>query len=299
MEFKALRVFNEVVRQGGFTRAAALLHVTQPAISKTIRALEDELGAPLLIREGRSVRLTDAGRIVFEQGQLVLAASERLHGELEALGELLRGQLYMGLPPMVGAAFFAPVVREFRARYPGVELILTEDGARDLERGVMAGKQELGITVLPVATEGLETMAFSSEDLYLLAPADSAWAARADVGVDDLRDEALILFNQGFALADRIDEACLAAGFKPRVAARSGQWDFIAELVGARLGLALLPRRLCQRLDPARFLWRPLLRPRIPWHLAIIWRRDAYLSHAARAFLALAREILVAPDAVT
>lgn len=293
MEFKALKVFDAVVRAGGFTRAAAALHLTQPAISKTIRALEDELGTPLLVREGRQVRLTDAGQVVFEQGQRVLAAGERLHEELDALGSLMRGQLTIGLPPMVGSAFFAPVLGSFSASHPGIELVLTEKGARDLERGIMAGELELGVTVLPQATDGLDTLAFSSEDIYLLAPADSAWASRTEVGIEDLREEALILFNEGFALAERIDEACRNAGFRPRVAARSGQWDFIAELVGARLGLALLPRRLCERLDPARFLWRPLLRPRIPWHLAIIWRRDAYLSHAARAFLTLTQEMLV------
>ncbi|MEN3110045.1 LysR family transcriptional regulator [Uliginosibacterium paludis] len=290
MELKVLKAFTEVVRLGGFTRAAEALCLTQPAVSKMVRALEDELGTPLLLREGRSIRLTDAGRVVHEQGLAVLAATERLHGELEAVGQLVRGQLRMGLPPMVGGAFFAPVVGAFRERHPGVELILTEDGARDLERGVANGEQELAVTVLPCAIENLATLEFSSEDLCLLAPAGSVWGTRESIAIGELRDEALILFNTGFALADRIAAACREAGFAPRVAARSGQWDFIAELVSARLGLALLPRRLCERLDPARFVWTPLLRPRIPWRLAIIWRREAYLSHAARAFLAQARE---------
>lgn len=290
MELKSLRVFTEVVRLGGFTRAARQLHLTQPAISKMVRALEEEFGSPLLLREGRSIRLTDAGQIVFEQGQAVLAASARLRDELESLGRMVRGQLRMGLPPMVGGAFFAPVVRRFRERYVEAELILTEAGARDVERGIVAGELELGVTVLPCAVDGLDAFEFSSEDLCLLAPAGSAWCACESVGIEALRDEPLVLFNTGFALADRITAACHEAGFAPRVAARSGQWDFIAELVSARLGLAFLPRRLCERLDRRRFGWTPLLRPRIPWQLAIIFRRDAYLSHAARAFLTLARE---------
>jgi DNA-binding transcriptional LysR family regulator len=298
MELKALRAFTEVVRLGGFTRAAGELCLTQPTISKMVRALEDELGMPLLLREGRSVRLTDAGQVVYEQGQAVLAATARLHGELESMGKLVRGQLRMGLPPMVGGAFFAPVVGAFRERYPGVELILTEAGARNLERGVADGEQELAVTVLPCALDGLATLEFSSEDLCLLAPADTHWGRRESIAIEDLRDEALILFNTGFALADRIAAACAEAGFAPRVAARSGQWDFIAELVSARLGLALLPRRLCERLDRARFVWTPLLRPRIPWRLAIIWRRDGYLSHAARAFLAQCRESFALPDEI-
>ncbi|MFT4172305.1 MAG: LysR family transcriptional regulator [Rhodocyclaceae bacterium] len=292
MELKALRAFTEVVRSGSFTKAARLLYVTQPTISKMIRALEDELGTPLLLREGKSVRLTDAGRVVFDHGQTVLAATARLQGELEAIGQLVHGQLRMGLPPMVGSAFFAPVVRAYREQYPGVELILSEDGARDLERGVVAGNLELAVTVLPTAREELSTLEFSSEDLCLVAPADSDWAGVTRVGIADLRDASLVLFNEGFALADRVAAACREAGFAPHVAARSGQWDFIAELVSARLGVALLPRRLCERLDRRRFTWATLDAPRIPWRLALIWMKEGYLSHAARAFLEVAQGVL-------
>lgn len=295
MELKALRCLIEVVRTGSFTRAASNLFVTQPTISKMIRALEDELGTPLLLREGRGVRLTDAGRVVFEQGQVVLAASARLQGELEALEQHVRGPLRMGLPPMVGTAFFAPVVRTYRERYPEVELMLTEDGARDLERGILAGDLELAVTVLPTAREELATQEFSSEDLCLLAPADSPWSTLQAVAIRQLRDEPLILFNEGFALADRIAAACREAGFAPRIAARSGQWDFIAELVSARLGVALLPRRLCERLDSRRFTWATLNDPHIPWRLAFIWMKESYLSHAARAFVDVAQEALCAP----
>lgn len=298
MELKALRAFEEVVRTGSFTRAAECLYLTQPTISKMVRALEEELGVPLLLREGRSVRLTDAGRIVHEHGQAVLAASARLRGELESVGELVRGQLRMGLPPMAGGAFFAPVIGAFRQRHPGVELILIEDGARKLEDGVVAGDLELGVTVLPCAREGLETLEFSSEDVCLLAPADTRWAERESIVIEDLRDESLVLFNTGFALTERITAACRDAGFAPHVAARSGQWDFIAELVSARLGVALLPRRFCERLDRRRFTWAPLLRPHIPWRLALIWRSETYLSHAARAFLAQSRESFGLPAAL-
>ena len=86
-------------------------------------------------------------------------------------------------------------------------------------------------------------------------------------------------------LADRILSACREAGFEAKIAARSGQWDFMAELVAARVGLAFLPRPLCERLSRERFGWIPLVEPRIMWRLAFVWLRDGYLSHAARAFL--------------
>ncbi|MDQ7988351.1 MAG: LysR substrate-binding domain-containing protein [Candidatus Dactylopiibacterium sp.] len=297
MELKTLRAFIEVVRCGGFTRAAAQLHLTQPAISKMVRALEDEVGVPLLLREGRRLSLTDSGRVVHDEGLAVLAASARLQDELAAISQVVRGVLRLGLPPMVGAAFFAPLVGRFRDRYPGVELRLAEDGARDVEAGVLAGELDLAVTVLPCARPELAAFEFSSEDLCLLAPAGSPRVRQAGVPLAALRDEPLVLFNEGFALAERLGQACAEAGFGPRVAARSGQWDFIAELVAARVGLAFLPRRLCERLGPERFGWATLLAPRIPWRLALVWRREAHLAHAARAFLALAQAEFAAPAA--
>ena len=89
----------EVVRQGGFTRAAESLNVTQPAISKMIRQLEDQLGASLLIRNSRGIRLTEAGRLAYERGQDILEGVNLLKVELEALKGLARGNLSLGLPP--------------------------------------------------------------------------------------------------------------------------------------------------------------------------------------------------------
>ena len=153
MDLRALRYFVEVVRLQGFTRAADALHVTQPTISKMIRQLEDEVGAPLLLREGRSQRLTDAGRIVFERGQTLLGDFERLRRELAELADLSRGDLALGLPPMVGATFFAPVLREFGLRHSGIALRLTGSLVW-LFAALSLGLALYGLTVLAAVMSG-------------------------------------------------------------------------------------------------------------------------------------------------
>src|SRR5215469_12939828 len=121
VELRALRYFIEVVRQQSFTVAAEQMYVTQPTISKMVKALEDEIGSPLLLRDGRQMVLTDAGRIVYQRGQDVLAAQAQLQKELDDLGTLGRGELTIGIPPM-GGALFTPAIAAFRQRYPKVEL---------------------------------------------------------------------------------------------------------------------------------------------------------------------------------
>jgi DNA-binding transcriptional LysR family regulator len=292
MDIRALRYFVEVVRQNSFTRAAEVLFVTQPTVSKMVHQLEGELGKPLLTRLGKSFRLTDAGSVVFERGQDVLAAQARLQAELADLGALARGELAIGLSPMVGSTFFAPVLRAFRQRHPQVELKIVEDGARAIETDIAHGRLDVGVTVLPTNLAQFETRPFAYSELCLLAPRDSMWAERVQVTMSDLAAESFILYNDDFVLSGRIFEAGRHAGFVPAIASRSNQWDFIAAMVGAGLGIALLPRIVCEKLDPQRFCWVPLAEPVIAWHLALVWNQGGYLSHAGRAFVACAEEIL-------
>ncbi len=292
MDVRALRYFVEVVRQSSFTKAAQVLFVTQPTISKMVRQLETELGTPLLIRQGRSFRLTDAGRVAFERGQDVLAAQARLQAELADLGALARGRLAIGLSPMVGSTFFAPVLRAYRMRHPQVELKIVEDGALAIETEIAHGRLDVGVTVLPTDQAQFETQPFAYSELCLLAPRDSPWSSWERVTMGDLAYESFILYNDDFVLSGRILEAGRRAGFTPAIASRSNQWDFIAALVGARLGVALLPRIVCEKLNPVQFCWVPLVEPLIPWHLALIWNKGGYLSHPWRAFVALTEETL-------
>ena len=143
MELRALRYFVEVVRQQSFTAAAEKLFVTQPTISKMVKALEDEIGSPLLLRDARQMVLTDAGRIVFQRGQDVLAAQAQLQSELNDLGTLGRGELSIGIPPL-GGSFFTPVIAAYKQRYPNIELKLFEQGARMIEAALVSGELELG-----------------------------------------------------------------------------------------------------------------------------------------------------------
>ena len=129
MDLRALRYFVEVVRTNSFTRAAENAHVTQPTISKMVRQLEDELGGPLLLREGRGVQLTDAGQVVYERGLQVLAQAQLLKQEVAEVDGIARGELSVGIMPTAGH-YMAPVIALFQQRYPGVTLNVQESGAR-------------------------------------------------------------------------------------------------------------------------------------------------------------------------
>lgn len=286
MDLRALRYFVETVRQRSFTTAAAHLYVTQSTVSKMVRQLEDEVGQALLIREGRAVRLTDAGQIVFDRAQEALAVVQRLNRDVADLSDLARGELTIGIPPMVNL-FFPPLIQRYKARYPQVKLTIVEAGGQVIEQRVRQGELELGVTVLPTEP-GAELAAheMGRYPICLVGTPDAPWARLKRPGLAALHEQPVVMLGEDYALTRRLQEAFDAAGVQPEVIAQSGQWDFLLSMAMAGMGTALLPEPLLARLQlPASVVVRPLHVRDLAWRVGHIWVPGRYMSHAARAWL--------------
>ncbi|MFM5588994.1 LysR substrate-binding domain-containing protein [Aeromonas media] len=289
MDIRALRYFVELVREKSFTRASEKLFVTQPTISKMIRSMEEELGQPLLNREGHSFTLTDSGQVLFARGQLILAQMQQLEAELADLQSLQHGRLALGIPPMVGHVY-ADLIRAYRSRYPKVELSIVEYGGRRIEQAVLEGELDLAITMLPTREEGvLSALELDCYPIQVVLPDLPRWRGESEIRLADLQEEPFLLYTQAFTLSERLEQACRQAGFVPQVAARSSQWDFLTAMVRSGMGVAFLPEPICRRLTPDGLVLRPLL-PELSWRLGVIWPAKRYLSRTAEAWLALCRE---------
>ncbi|MCZ8511028.1 LysR family transcriptional regulator [Paenibacillus filicis] len=294
MDIRHLQYVRQVVKCGSFTKAADKLHITQPTISKMIGNLEDELGVEVFVRSGKRLELTDAGQVIYERAQHILQSFDSLTSELNDLTKLKKGRIRIGLPPMVGAHFFPTVMSSFRNDYPGIMLELVEDGSKKVESFVADGSLDMGVALLPTQEASFDSFTIVKEKLMLVVHPSHRLADRQQVGLPELAEEPLITFREDFALHDRIQEACLQAGFEPRVVYESSQWDFISEMVAANLGLAMLPQPICARLDCRKVATVPLDTPVIPWQLAMIWRKEGYLSFAAREWIRYTRSMMEA-----
>jgi DNA-binding transcriptional LysR family regulator len=293
MELRTLRAFVEVVRQGGFSQAAKTLFMTQSAVSKAVRQLEDEVGLTLLDRIGHRSTLTAAGDIVYRRALKILAERADLVAELAELRGLRRGTLRLGLPPIGSDMLFAPLFAIYRSQYPGIEIQLVEHGSKRLEELVSAGEVDLGASLLPVPGE-FEWQDVRAEPIEVIIRSDHPLAGQTNIPVAALKDMPFILFDSGFALNPIILDACQQAGFSPTIAARSSQINFIVELVGAGLGIGFLPKLIAEKRVRLGVEHVGLSQPSMDWHMAWIWRKGAYLPHAARAWLELAQKHVVA-----
>lgn len=285
MDILHLTYFTEVARQKSFTKASKCLHVTQPSISKVIKTLENELDVILLIRSGKQVELTDAGQALLQQAQTVLTSMDNLTTRLADIVGLKKGHLVIGLPPMIGARFFPHVIGEFKRIYPDIEIKLLEVGSKQVESNIEDGTLDLGVVALPLNSDIFEIFSFIHESLHIVLYPGHPLAAQSQLTLKDLRTESFILYHNDFSLNDLIISKCEEQGFTPHIVCQSSQWDFIAEMVLAKLGIALLPETICHELERQRYHIIPLVDPVIPWDLAILWQKGKYLSFAAREWL--------------
>lgn len=290
MDIRTLRYFVEVVRQQSFTRAAEKLFVTQPTISKMLSQLEAELNHPLLIRDGRKLLLTDIGQAVYQRAVTILAEFSHLEEELNDINTVKSGMLRLGIPPMVGT-MVADAIGLYRQRYPGISLNISEYGGLTMQKNVLNGELDVAITALPLENEEDFTITpLFQHDLCVLVPRRAPWTSRTQIDIRELAEHPLVIYNEDFSLSHQLLTLFTQAGISPRIAVRSGQWDFLAAMVQREIGIAILPEPLCQRLNHEKLMWFPL-RGDLAWRLAMIWRRGGRLSHSTQAWIACCQSL--------
>lgn len=298
MDLRSLRYFVETIRLNSFTQAAESLHVTQSTISKMVKQLEQEVGAQLLIREGRQLKLTDTGSVVYARGVEMLATMRQLSVEVRDTQTVERGSLTVGIPPMINL-LFTPALKTFRQRHPNITLTLQEDAGRTIERQVAQGDLEIGLTVLPADPElELQSAPIASYPIWAVAAQGTFQKNRTTLKLKSLANTPLVLLKDDFAMTRTLRTAFAAAGFEPQIAAQSSQWDWLVAMASAGMGVALLPEPFVHRLAIGQLDAVKLVDPELPWQPAHVWR-GSYLSHAARAWLEVCQEVFESGSPIT
>ncbi|NHM31156.1 LysR family transcriptional regulator [Neobacillus terrae] len=284
MEIRHLRYFLEVGKQKSVTRAAETLHISQPALSKMIKSLEDEIGIPLMIRSNKQNEITDAGNVVMEYAQKMTSLMDEMNTTLNDMTNLKRGRIHIGLPPIIGSLFFPKVMAKFHRDYPNIEIKITEYGGARVVKSVEEGEFELGVAVLPIDEKELNVFPFLAEEMRLLVPYSHRYANREYVELKELVDEEFIFYHEEFSLHDIMRKKFINEGFEPKILFKTSQWDFMTEMVAAQMGVTILPESICERASHED-LKQIKLNPPVMWELAVITRKDRYLSYAGRKLI--------------
>ena len=292
MELRHLRYFAAVAEELHFGRAARKLHISQPPLSMQIRALEEELGVTLLNRTQRSVSLTQAGNALLAEARHILARVDQAILTTKRAGRGEIGELLVGFISVADYNVLPEVLREFRRRFPLVNLTLREATTDAQLRDLIAGRIDVGFVLPPVNEPALESVAILREPLIAALPEKHPLARKAGkLALEKLKDAPFILFPRPYApgLYDDIVSCCKAAGFSPRVEQEAIQMQTIVSLVSAELGVALIPASM-MHLRRTGVIYKELRGGSPPMEIHLVWRRGDDLP-ALRVFIDVATQV--------
>ncbi len=291
MDLAQMEYFVRVAELGSFTRAAIVLDVAQPALSRQIRLLEVELRQSLLIRNGRGVSLTPAGKLLLEHSRGILRQVERAREELDRVRGALTGRVAVGLPPSLGKRLTVPLTRAFRQRLPEASLCVREALTTTMAESLASGRLDIALLYNPRPSPELECFPLLEEDLYLVEPAGHACGAA--IALAEVAERTLIMPSRPNALRMLVDSLLASIGKSSHVPLEIDGVSAILDLVADGAGAAVLPLNAVSASgDPERFSARPIIDPpvRSLLSLAISAHRPATMTQ--RMMVELIQEVV-------
>jgi LysR family transcriptional regulator, hydrogen peroxide-inducible genes activator len=284
MELHQLRYFCAVVEAGSFSRAAEQSHVSQPSLSQQIMKLEDELGARLFDRLGRSVRLTETGQTFLPRARAVLRELEAARGDVTEQKDSVGGAVTIGVIPTVAPYYLPQRLTRFSRKYPQVRLTVVEEITPLLLEQVRASKVDLAILALPIRGHEFETFPLLTERLFAALPPGHKFAKRRMLPLKDLRTQPFLLLRDGHCFRDTAVAACDRARLNPQIIFESGQFSSLLSMVGAGMGVSIVPEMAIDKKSRCRFV--RLDDPAATRTIGAVILRGRSLPRAHHAFLA-------------
>ncbi|MDE3132930.1 MAG: LysR family transcriptional regulator [Acidobacteriota bacterium] len=244
MEMRQLRYLVALAQELSFTGAAARANVAQPALSRQIRKLEDELGTALVDRTSRRVQMTATGRRLAERALLILDEVDAARSEIREVTELASGRLAIAATQTTGPLHIARLLHEFHTLHPGIELAVREELSLTIADRLRCDEVDLGfVAEIPdQLRQGLTLRRIAAEPLVVALPAGHPLAGAGEVGFQELQAEPFILFPEGATIRSTVERLAAAHGVQPQIAFVTSDTDRMRELVALGLGISLLPQ---------------------------------------------------------
>ena len=289
MDLRNLRVFVEIVNSDSFSLAADHLFMTQSAISKIIKNLEQELDTALFKKgqagRKREVVLTYTGELIYQHALNILNEQKQIFESIDQVQCLKKGKLTIGLPPL-GSVLLSPLIAIFHQQYPDIQLKFLEVGANGIEEAIAAKSIDVGI-LLGNLRPSFAAIPVLDSPMCLLVKRTAHWSQREFVQLNELKEETFLLYEDSFTLNKMIIQAANSVGYEPKVVCKSSQWDFITKLVEFNMGIAILPKIYCDQLDQNKFSAVQLKDPELHWKLSMAWNTTVAMSPATNAWLSI------------
>ena len=289
MDLSALRVFLTVAQERSFSRAAAKVHRTQPAVSQAVRRLELELGEQLFDRSSKTGTLTEAGRMLQNYGQRLVRLAEETESAVRELRDLRRGRVLIGANE-AAVHTLLPLIARFRQRYRDIAIDVRRVPARQIAIEVQQGSLDFGTLTFHPAEEGLLVVPVGTDELVLLVPPSHELAGRRQVQMEEVAKEPVVAHNDPSPARERVLRLFESKHVPLQMVISLPSLDGIKRAVEMKLGVALLPRRCAiTEIANRRLVAVPVVGVSRKRQVMIVCRK-AHRSHASEAFLGVAQQ---------
>ncbi len=290
MDINQLEVLVAVAQEKSFSRAAETLHRTQPAVSQAIRRLEVELGEPLFDRSSKDGTLTTAGRVLFDFAQQMLNLRQHAHSALKELKDLHRGKLILSANEYT-VMYLLPLIPVFRARHPHIKIEVKRSLASRIASEVLGRETEIGVVSFKPNDPTVAAVPVLMDELALIVPPDHPLAGKSNVSVRELGAESFIAHNVPSPYRERVVRAFEKYKTPLNISVELPTLEAIKRCVEGGMGVALVPRLTAQvEIERRQVAALTVKEMKLERRLHLVYRKGATLSHAARAFLRVARE---------
>jgi len=254
MELHQLRYFCAVAVTGSFSRAAEQSHISQPSLSQQILKLEDELGARLFDRLGRSVRLTELGKTFLPRARAVLRELEAAKGDVVEGKAFVGGPVSVGVIPTVAPYYLPPRLTVFSRKFPQVQITVVEEITPVLLDRLRSGTIDVAILALPIRGHEFDAVPLLTERLFAVLSRKHKLNSRPSLSLKDLRSEPFLLLRDGNCFRDSAVAACDRARLHPRIVFESGQFSSLLSMVGAGMGVSIVPEMAIEKRSSCRYV---------------------------------------------
>jgi DNA-binding transcriptional LysR family regulator len=290
MDINQLEVLVIVAREQSFSRAAKALHRTQPAVSQAIRRLEVELGEPLFDRSSKDGTLTAAGRVLHEVAQQMLHLRHNAHTALKELKDLHRGKLTLSANEYT-VMYLLPVIPAFRARHPHVKVEVKRSLASRIPSEILGREFEIGVVSYKPSDSAIASVPVMTDELALIVAPDHPLASKDVVSVRELGAESFIAHNVASPYREKVVRTFEKYKTPLNISTEMPTLEAIKRFVEQGMGVALVPRLTAQsEIARGQVVALTVREMRLERSIHLIYRKGASLSHAAKAFLRVAKE---------
>lgn len=291
MNTKSLHYFVVVTDMGSFSRAAESLHIAQSALSVSIKKLESSVGLTLLHRHEKGVQLTDEGARLYHHAKGILQKIEDATLEMQELNGLIKGEVRLGVPSMMGSYFFPDILMAFKQHYPNLKLTIIDAGTQSIRKMLLDGELDLGVILNENVPDSLEIEPLIEDDMLVVVSPEHEFAQRRSVSIHDFFSQELIMFKKGYFHREMVDKLCAEHGLTPNISIETNLIPMILKVVHKDFAIGALLRLVTEH--EKGIVGIPFETP-IKLKIGMAWRKSGYLSVADKAFMEFTKQALPA-----